>query len=163
MRQSPQWPPPSHHTCLADCLYCFAPHEQCSTMNDNLLSGCLCLPDPRTGLPTQAHLTEAQYACMCVPHVAGGPLAGMPLLALSLLYLINVIYSWSSVPVGKEPCLSLPVCTAQPPPLLTFRLPAPVRLCSPSGQLPAEGRRRYLWLFFLSGLPCNLHLLLCCR
>lgn len=71
----------------------------------------------------------------------------MLLLALSL-YLINVIYSWSSVPVGKEPLPEPAVCTAQPPPLLTLdSLPQ-----SDFVLLPAAARRREdaggLWLFF---------------
>lgn len=128
---TPHWPPP---------LLCSP--RQCSTMSVRQPSiGLPVPPDPRDRLPTQAHLTEARCACICVRMcVWGGTPGRHPLLALSLLYLINVIYSWSSDPVGKEPLPEPAMRTAQPPPLLTLDPPAPVRPHSPSGQLPAEGK-----------------------
>lgn len=123
---TPRWPPPP-----------LCSPRQCSTMS---VSGRLCPQTPGSGRPTLAHLAAARGACMRVHMWGGGTPAGMPLLALSLLYLIPVICSWSSVPLRKEPWPEPAMLTAQPPPLLTLDPPAPIRPHSPSGQLPAEGK-----------------------
>ena len=156
--QSPQWPPPpTAHASLATSTALLP-----TTVFDHECVRPPVPPDPRERAANPGtSLQLGVLACVCV--WGGGTPAGMPLLALSLLYLINVIYSWSSVPLGKEPSPEPAMRTAQPPPLLTLDPPAPIRPHSPSGQLLQKGRRRYLWLFFLSGLPQNLHLLLCRR
>ena len=123
---TPRWPPPP-----------LCSPRQCSTMS---VSDRLCPQTPGSRRPTLAHLAAARGACMRVHMWGGGTPAGMPLLALSLLYLIPVICSWSSVPLGKEPWPEPAMLTAQPPPLLTLDPPAPIRPHSPSGQLPAEGK-----------------------
>ena len=119
---TPRWPP---------LLLCVP--RQCLTMSDNLPSGLPRPPRPdpqgQGGQPWLISLPLGVRACVCVC-VCGcmcvcvcwwGTPAAVPLLALGLLYLINVIYSWNSVRVGKEPSPDSAVLTTQPPPPLGFR------------------------------------------
>ena len=135
--QSPQRPPPpTAHTSLAASTALLP-----TTVFDH---ECVRPPVPLDPRERAANPGSPRYSSGCLhacAYVGGeGTPAGMPLLALSLLYLIPVICSWSSVPLGKEPWPEPAMLTAQPPPLLTLDPPAPIRPHSPSGQLPAEGK-----------------------
>ena len=120
---TPRWPPPP-----------LCSPRQCSTMS---VSGRLCPQTPGSGRPTLA--PRCSSGCLHACAYGGGTPAGMPLLALSLLYLINVIYSWSSVPLGKEPSPEPAMRTAQPPPLLTLDPPCPNQTSLSFWSVAAEG------------------------
>lgn len=162
------------HTARWPPLLLCAP-RQCSTTSDNLPSGLPRPPPaqtPRDGVanpgPSRCR-SMCVRACACVgacacAYVGGGTPAGVLLPALSLFYLINVIYSWNSVRVGKEPSPDPAVLTAQPPPPLAFRPhpAAPVSPHSPSGQLRPEGKTQVpVCVFFYLACPGISHLL--CR
>ena len=132
--QSPQRPPPpTAHASLATSTALLP-----TTVFDHECVRPPVPPDPRERAANPGtSLQLGVLACVCV--WGGGTPAGMPLLALSLLYLIPVICSWSSVPLGKEPSPEPAMRTAQPPPLLTLDTPCPNQTSLSFWSVAAEG------------------------
>ena len=119
--QSPQRPPPptAHGSLAAAALLP-------STALDHEWQPSVGLPIPQTpGRGSQPWIISPAARCACVcacvcvcacAYVCGVRIwQTVPLLALSLLYLINVIYSWSSVLAGEVPSPELAMVAAQPP------------------------------------------------